>query len=310
MIAAQRCEELDRACRRHWQGGGDILLASLTVPHGRADDLAVLVDAVVKSWSEVGSQRRYVDARKRCGYVGAVRALEVTRGTNGWHPHIHALLLFDRRLDPCEIEEIEAILRELWQRAVVRRGLRRPSDDRGIDLRRGYGAVADYLGKWGAAAELALAPLKRGKRGSLTPWALLDAASRGDDDAADLWREYAEVFAGRNQLVWSPGLKARLGIDADTDTRIVERDERGPAELLAVVRRDGSLSDWMAVCLTGRRAAVLDAAERAGHDGVDRVIEAAFAELGCARNPSLGAAVAACARWRRRATTHGGGASP
>ena len=44
----------------------------------------------------------------------------------------------------------------------------------------GAAAAGEYLGKWGAAEELALADRKQGKRAGLTPWQLLAASRDGD----------------------------------------------------------------------------------------------------------------------------------
>ncbi len=100
-----------------------------------------------------------------------------------------------------------------------------------------WGAVADYVGKfgrepvrrvWGAEDELVKAAAKRARGGAprvgrYTPFDLLRAVSReGLGWQSVRFREYAEVFTGRYQLVWGPrplrgrpGLRDLLGLRGD-----------------------------------------------------------------------------------------------
>ena len=75
------------------------------------------------------------------------------------------------------------------------------------------------MGKWGAAEELALSGKKVGKRAGLTPWQILKNANPQDGDCefSAMFREYADAFRGTRQLVWSPNLKAMIGINEVTD---------------------------------------------------------------------------------------------
>jgi hypothetical protein len=52
----------------------------------------------------------------------------------------------------------------------------------------------------------------------ITVWGLLLLAMAGDKQAAGLFREYALVTKGRNQLVWSRGFRKRLEMDTIEET--------------------------------------------------------------------------------------------
>lgn len=65
-------------------------MVTLTMPHHAGDELRELLDRLLAAWRRVRATRtvREILARR----VGAsVRALEITIGDNGWHPHIHLL---------------------------------------------------------------------------------------------------------------------------------------------------------------------------------------------------------------------------
>jgi hypothetical protein len=65
----------------------------------------------------------------------------------------------------------------------------------------------------------------RGKQ-SRTPWQILqDFQETGDLDDWDLWAEFEQASKGRRALVWSPGLKAQVGVDEVSDEAIAEEAE-------------------------------------------------------------------------------------
>ncbi len=71
--------------------------------------------------------------------------------------------------------------------------------------------------------------LKRGRRrASLTPFEILERAIAGDSRSLALWREYERATKGRNALTWSPGLKARLGVDELLTDELAASTASGP----------------------------------------------------------------------------------
>jgi hypothetical protein len=68
-----------------------------TIPHARRDVLETLLTAFTEALRKFKQWRAYAWAVRAYGIVGSIRALEVTHGGNGWHPHAHMVLF----LDPC-----------------------------------------------------------------------------------------------------------------------------------------------------------------------------------------------------------------
>ena len=91
----RRVELLD-AMELHKAQGGAVFLLTLTTPHQRGDVLSELLDQQGKALQSFLRDRKVKEVFKEMGYIGQVRALEVTHGrkaarNNGWHPHFHIL---------------------------------------------------------------------------------------------------------------------------------------------------------------------------------------------------------------------------
>ncbi len=264
-VAEERRRELAAAVAACHDGGGSILHVTYTVRHGQGDELQGLLDRFVSSYRRLTGHRTYRE-ELRPGYqiFGSVRGLEVTHGENGWHPHYHVLLFLSQELTPKQLRQLEKRLRDLWQRSALKDGL--TMNDAGLNIRATKGAIGDYITKygrdpkldpWGVESELAKSHVKTGRKGSRTPWDMLrEFTDSNDGPSAHLWREYATVFKGRQQLVWSPGLRAVLGLlDVKTDAEAAAALPLDAVELGWV-----SLADWHLVLRYRQRAALLNLA--------------------------------------------------
>ena len=170
--------------------------------------------------------------RERWGVVGQVRAVEVTAGGGGWHPHLHAIVVLERQVSDVELVELWAPLIGRWQHAVEAAGGRRPDSLVALDVRRVDDArqVSDYVtdaGSWSVGAEMTAGPIKLGRCGGRwSMFSLLGAAAVwGDAEAAGLWAEYEQATKGRRAIVRSRGLYERYGIGETDDEDAAEGDE-------------------------------------------------------------------------------------
>ena len=109
MCAAKRARE-DATALRGILGelrrqGGHAYLVTLTVPHAIHHDIRDTRKTVAKAWTSVSNGTPW---KRFCGtyhVAGVARALEVTHGANGWHPHAHVLLFCRRVLSAGELAE-------------------------------------------------------------------------------------------------------------------------------------------------------------------------------------------------------------
>ena len=269
-ISERRREEIEKVVERHIEEtGGKVFMITLTFPHGAEDDLKKMLKRLRKALKRLKGSRRMGKLRKLLEVVGTIRALEVTWGTlNGWHPHVHEIWLLGPEFDEEDLEGLQEELLLLWCRACKNSGFSEPDAYHGVDVTTGED-LAGYMAKWGMGAELTKANIKRGKEGRYTPWDLLRwYDDTGDEQAAELFQEYAQAFYDARQLVWSRGLKERYRIGEQTDQELAEQQEEEAVIIIRIAK-----VDWHRVCQDRGRAVVLLLAENGGAPAVLRYLE-------------------------------------
>lgn len=271
-IAGRRAAEIREVLGAVAEAGGSAALVTLTMRHRAGMVLVVLWAALSAAWRAVTSGRAVEVERERWGLRGWVRTVEATHGEHGWHLHVHALVMFD---GPVSVELVEVLGQrwfDRWSRALVRKGLAAPLEERGgLDVRMvdmGSGsldATAEYLAK--ITAEVTGGHVKDARDGNRSPFAILrDALATGLADDIELWHEWEKASHNRRQVTWSRGLREWAGLRVErTDEEIVAEDQHGedqfaihPAdwplirdrvhELLDVVEVDGpdAAKVWLA----------------------------------------------------------------
>jgi hypothetical protein len=238
-VQAERADNVATVLRKHLAGGGGALFLSLTASHAFTDSLESSLEAVMASWRSLTGHRRWKGAnglKKRWQVTGFIKVLEITYGRNGWHPHLHVVVLTSQPVIPApdpdaeegewqhvaeEVAEIRDELTDLWGCLVATHG-REIVDGVGVDVQpiRDESGIGAYVSK--VAMEATRSDLKTGKRDSRSHWQIgLDAAA-GDTKSMALWRELVETLYGRRTMSTSAGLWARYGINVRTDDEIAE----------------------------------------------------------------------------------------
>jgi hypothetical protein len=179
-LAERRGEALARTLEYFHSLGFRIVHAVLTVRHTKGEPLSAVFGALADAWRYMTKSRAFRPHWEGLGYA---RAVEVTFGKNGWHPHIHAALVVPPERD---VDELEEALWEAWSGAVLEVGWV-PSDKQAyfydvIETSTDVAEVARYVAKavstWGIGAEIAGGSRKKSTEG-LTPLQLLGAAWQG-----------------------------------------------------------------------------------------------------------------------------------
>jgi|TARA_B100002019_G_scaffold246581_1_gene224520 hypothetical protein len=303
-VAERRADEIRQAMAWAKKRGLHVHLVTLTTRHNAMQSAAELVASISEAWRYVTSHRRYKrpggprsrpGLRSFYGFSGYIKALEVTHGGHGWHPHFHLVMFTRKKMG----ESARAELSALWRDAIQAQGYEPPSDAHGVDIQDGskageyinkYGDDGELLqrktGKkkgqpvsWDAADELTKANIKKGRGQNRKPFQLLQDAADGCEESARLYREYVAAFKGRSQLQWSPGLRSAVGLDDVSDEELAE--QAGDSCLvLAIPRR---LWQPFAAAVRRRtggasRGGLLKLAERGGLDAVARYL-AGFARI-------------------------------
>lgn len=213
-VAAARDGDDLRVCDQAARIKGLVrVMVTLTFSHHAGSTLEDVQSRFARALSEMRSGRAWAEFVKRYGVRIGYMGREVTYGVNGWHPHEHAYVVLRRFAD---IQAFAEDYRQLYDAALARQGLS-ASRDRGLQVDASDEGIADYITKqgrddrWDAAAEAAAGARKRGRKGR-TPFQLLDDAVMGDSEAALLFREYHDYWAGsrRRHGGWSPGFYRKM----------------------------------------------------------------------------------------------------
>lgn len=294
-ILATRATEVESALVRHLAGWvrpnglraarGSARFVTLTVPHDAGDDLAALWDTISDGFARVLGGRGWMADRERYAVKGTIRATEVTHGANGWHPHLHVLVLSHAVLTEDEWQALVRSMGARWRSAVVAAGWRRPLGTIGVhnsavslraakDLARYVCKVEDEAKVTRSLGnEMTRHDLKVGRRKGRGPFSILaDAIATGDVDDLELWQEWERVSKGRRGLCWSKGLKAALAVDEVSDAAAAAAEVGGDAVMVV------PSCDWALVVGTmGAPVGLLAAVEAEGEQGGREFISALWA---------------------------------
>ena len=268
-ISERRRDELNHLLKWAKAEGYFPVMATFTARHTRETRLDELVEGMRLAKRKLVQHRSYRTLVKP-HLVGHVTASEVTGGgLHGWHPHYHQIFIV-KAADAAAAEALIRLLQDPWLASLKGVGL--SGTGQGFDVQNAS-AAGNYVAKWGAAEELTLTAKKeaRSKTGRSPFQLLADYAERDDKQAGALFAEYAKVFKGLRQLVWSDGLKKLAGVDAMSDEEVAEQEVR----LLDAAKSDTRTAhftpkDWARV--RGHRAAILKFSELAQGPGVDALV--------------------------------------
>lgn len=274
-VSERRKLEVRQAVDAHIATGNAAVMVTLTFPHKQHDKLSDLMACLRQAVTKMGMSYPIKTVRRALEVVGTIRALEVTHGRNGWHPHFHIIWLLGVEASAKVLTQLRNAVYAAWSESCRGAGLPDPSEEHGVNVILAESA-ADYLAKWGhepiweAGSELTKAHSKMARdKASSTPFDLLRRAGNGDKKAGELFSEFVQAFKGWRQLFWSPGLKKRFEIVDYTDEELAVV-EQGEASELGMI----SHADWrrLTVLRYDLRSVVLTLAESGGWPAVERFI--------------------------------------
>lgn len=285
-IRSVRANEIQDGAARHLAAGGGGLFITLTLPHGRKDKLRGLLAQVTQGWGKMLDRRAGREWKARLGLVGYIRAVEITHGGNGWHPHLHLLALTEAPVGDDTRDAFTAWLQAAWMGYASDRNWKGTAGEFGADVQ--DIVASDGLAKYVAkvqdgdgidrvmGAELARADLKGSRAAaSRTPFELLadiatlrrdgtDPDGRQARAKAALFAEFVAETSGLSALRWSKGLRDRLGVAEVSDAAIIATEDLGDNTRTVV---SIPAVEWMVLCRQGARGELLDVTEREGAGG-------------------------------------------
>ena len=292
-LSASRAKEVLYALDR-WHGAS--MMLTYTMHHDRNMKPHEMVKQLRNALRKLYKDRWGQKFKKYIGWHKTITALDITyHDRNGWHIHIHQLVLLDPSKTIIDVMDdeivkrvVEAELKPQWIKmlqyfgadADYEHGLQCSSEEQ---FRREYIAKFGKVPEektWTVAHELTLSTSKRGKhkvveRG-LHPFEILEKSEgKTGNRWAYLWSEYIAFTFRRNQLTWAPGLKAEFGIDDLTDEQVLDADDDEVQTKQLVYVMPYIL--WEAVLHFDERAKVLNRTIRYAGDSLK--LEAYFKRL-------------------------------
>jgi hypothetical protein len=228
-VAARRIEEIAGTVQAHLDLGGGAVFLTLTFSHHLGMRLGDLLDQRQEAWARLRQSRTWRRLKDDYG-VEFVGMREHTWGpVNGWHPHLHAVLLTSRFLTEEERQVVDAEITAEWLRQLQRVGLSGLAshavrvdawNDRKAEDMGGY--LAKQL-----AMEVGGGTYKEGREGQLSTWQLLDAAADGEVGPLALWVEHEAATFGRHAMFWSAGARKLRPGPEQTDEEVAEQEVGG-----------------------------------------------------------------------------------
>jgi hypothetical protein len=277
-----------------------------TFKHAREDDLKHNLSMLALARTKMHAAREYKDFCQLYGFVGTIRTLEVTHSDkNGWHPHIHQLILTRSSWPISRFLRFKASYMRMWRKYASRAGLVSYDDACTFDLvsdeRESLRRMSDYVsGDTGfltdeeliemdnqisnldrreknnstsTAKEMTFQAVKMAKNESRSPMQLLrDFAISGCVYSGVLFHEYLDAFDGKRQVLWSNGLKKKFGIKDFNDKELAEK---APVDeiLLGILNK----AEWSAVLANSRaRGEILKIAESSEWSDVQEFVEVLY----------------------------------
>ena len=262
-ISERKKVEVSTVLTKNQEQGGSAQLWTFTAPHHLGQSLNFLLDAMNTARRKMLNRKTWKRLIESLGVTGTIRGLEVTFSfQNGWHVHFHVLALLSGVYTQASLASIEEAMFHLWCSASVDSGLSAPSRAHGVSVEDGSKAAA-YVGKWGLEHEMTKSHIKQGREGHLTPFDFLREYLAGDLRYGAIFKEYAQEFKGKRQLVWSDGLRDKFGLGKElTDEEIAARQEESATKFASI-----PLNAWKIILSKNRRGQVLEVC-RQGQDAL------------------------------------------
>jgi hypothetical protein len=228
-IALVRRGEAQLAVQRTAESGGVCGLLTLTIPHQAGDSFSKVLESIQRLYARWSSGRHSTAMKKNLPIRGSIRAVEVTKGVHGWHPHFHIVFFMS---EPVIWAHVQDDFFARWA-SIAKKEFGWNLPRASLDLR-GHASAGDYITKWSLEEEISMAHVKKGRGDSLTPFQLLSAYMEGDMQAGYDWREFAtgvckpnpERIKTTHRMVWSQGLKKELGLLELSDEQIADLQDK------------------------------------------------------------------------------------
>lgn len=275
-ITQERAKQIRDIALNAQRVGLHLTFATFTIPHTAFQTCKELKTAVADGFRKMTATRSYRSLKEKYNIVGYIRSLEITRGDNGWHPHLHVLYFFEDQPDKETALEATNLMFHDWSKTIKRMGYGDCSED-AFAAKSVYDGedISDYISKWDMSKELAEGHTKKS---SNTPFMLFDDyLNTGNEKSLNLFKEFSIAFHGARHITFSRGLKERFSTIEDLTDEEACQNERGT--IVLTISKDV----WKIICGAKVEADILNVLDEQGIDSVHYLLT----DLGCYRHGNI-----------------------
>ena len=289
-IQAQRRLEIGLLMAAAASEGFTVVFTTYTLRHKKGQALSLLWEGLTYAHQRVKQDKTVGKLRKAHNEVGAVRAVEVTYGDNGWHPHIHSLRFFENDVTQADVDELRRNEFRAWKAAAKKKGLGLPSasafkmdlvdlgdehtagqvgrymvkdlDEEAKETEQGQKIIDSGKKVSGITFEMQGGATKSARRTmSFTPMELFqEFLDTGNVEFLERFNEYELASKGKRALTWSPGLKQRFHVREKTDEAIANETVGTEEDRVFGITEAG----WQRVVETRAAAMLLNTLQQQG----------------------------------------------
>lgn len=223
---AEILKAVHQARSRRWR----MFFVTFTVPHERETPLRDSLRGLTSAFRRIRNYKSLAPFWNNM--VGFIKAVEVQVGSNGFHPHLHVLVM----TNGCDLisGDIESKLKSSWGQAVVKEGLAKPSEKVGVVVEETLDPdrTADYLIKVQEnklTLEMSRSDLKGGREGKsegewhCSPFDLMTKEIELPISIGlrkKLFVEFYRATKGTSAIRWSRGLKDLFDLEEVSDEEL------------------------------------------------------------------------------------------
>ena len=211
-ITKARAVELYEQLIIYKNRGCNVYFVTFTLQHKSNDELNKLIDLLQKIFNASMTNRQLKKIREDIEYL---RTLEITHGSNGFHPHYHCLFVGSK-----DTLKYINMLVDLFKSELNKNGLQTNEHTCIIELWNGnIDKMKDYLFKGLLERELTSGGLKKGRKGSKTFFELV----MDENTPSGVIQEYITATKGKRQYHHSKGFFKDVRVK--TDEEILKDDK-------------------------------------------------------------------------------------
>ena len=252
-------------------------MATFTIQHKSTERLIDVIERLERAYSLMWSGRWAVEFKRLGNIIGTIRAMELTYGANGWHPHIHCLFISTSDEIRHGTEWFRGNLKQRWTLKTEKAG-GYASFAKGVDFVVSDLASIEYIDKlgvevyyqkqdYGLVAEETKYPTKKSDDNHDGLFGMLSRSLRGEIDYGSRWQLAQAILKGRKHIATSKGLLRILGASQElSDDRLAATDiNQSGDELLALLNRE----EWGVIDRRELRGQLLNVANSGSREAVE-----------------------------------------